>query len=213
MSLWLNRSDVVTIIRVHGLIVNSSTEGHNTFACIVWHTNKHSESKLQAGPRQYNSKIYKQPSVQTTKYEVAVRMTTPNGPAVTRPNVIEPNEAIAPTNPRHVFDAVDFCPSLIRTVEDLITELPKMTTAILDSLGNHEYEHTYEECLRMELERAVLSVRTQAEIDLMYRGSVVGHRKADIVIDSLPQHKNRLFLNSRRLHLYPRSTQSTCIFI
>jgi GxxExxY protein len=106
--------------------------------------------------------------------------------------------------------------AVIRNLNDLSKELPRMVTSIFDTLGPHERESTYQKCLQVELERAGVQVMMEVEIDCVYKGTVVGHRYADLVIkvadgektvieikacttgDLLPDH-------SKQLHFYMRA--------
>jgi GxxExxY protein len=102
----------------------------------------------------------------------------------------------------------------IRDLRDLSKELPLMVTSIFDTLGPHERESTYQKCLQVELERAGVQVELEVEIDCVYKGTIVGHRYADLVAqvadgqkavieikactDLLPDH-------SKQLHFYMRA--------
>mmetsp|Transcript_30033 Transcript_30033/g.49613 ORF Transcript_30033/g.49613 Transcript_30033/m.49613 type:complete len:439 (+) Transcript_30033:139-1455(+) len=74
---------------------------------------------------------------------------------------------------------------LVSSIENLTTlhqELPIISDGILDVLGIHERESTYQSCLRIELERANVTVEEEKKIPLSYKGLPVGHRRADLVI-------------------------------
>jgi GxxExxY protein len=105
--------------------------------------------------------------------------------------------------------------AVIRNLKDLSKELPRMVASIFDTLGPHERENTYQKCLQVELERAGVQVEMEVEIDCVYKGTVVGHRYADLVVqvadgqrtvieikactgDLLPDH-------SKQLHFYMRA--------
>jgi GxxExxY protein len=103
--------------------------------------------------------------------------------------------------------------AVIRNLRDLSKELPLMATSIFDALGPHERESTYQKCLLVELEKAGVQVELELEIDCVYKGNVVGHRYADLVVevagekavieiksctDLLPDH-------SKQLHFYMRA--------
>lgn len=103
--------------------------------------------------------------------------------------------------------------TVIRDLRDLSKELPLMATSIFDTLGPHERESTYQKCLQVELERAGVRAELEVEVDLVYKDSIVGCRKADLVVevagqkavieikactDLLPDH-------SKQLHFYMRA--------
>ncbi len=57
--------------------------------------------------------------------------------------------------------------------------------AVYDELGHGFLESVYRKALVYELERRGLAVATEAPVDVWYKGTKVGHYRADAIIDEV----------------------------
>ena len=82
----------------------------------------------------------------------------------------------------------------IEDVEDLDLELPELCSSIFDALSSKELEATFQQCLAMDLTTAGVHIEQEVEIPLMYKGTRVGSRRADIVLQTPPSDGQRVVL-------------------
>ena len=68
----------------------------------------------------------------------------------------------------------------IRDLAGLDTHLPDICASIFAALSSRENEGTYQRCLTLDLQKAGVKVDQEVDITLMYKGSLVGHRRADL---------------------------------
>jgi len=68
----------------------------------------------------------------------------------------------------------------IRDLAGLDEHLQGICDSIFAALSSRELESTYQRCLTLDLENAGAKVDQEVGITLMYKGSPVGHRRADL---------------------------------
>lgn len=72
--------------------------------------------------------------------------------------------------------------SQIHNLKSLSAHLPNIASSIFKSLGSQQCEATYQRCLKIDLEEAGLEVELEKEIQLEYKGKIVGTRRADLLV-------------------------------
>lgn len=82
-------------------------------------------------------------------------------------------------------DSKTTAPASISDIASLNTHLPTICSCIFEQLGSQQLEAPYKKCLKLELEAAgVKQVRLEQPVfQLLYKGSVVGTRRADILLE------------------------------
>jgi GxxExxY protein len=70
----------------------------------------------------------------------------------------------------------------IRDVESLSKKLPSICSSIFEVIGSQQTESTYQRALKIDLEEAGSKVHMEPEIELMYKGQVVGTRRPDLIL-------------------------------
>jgi GxxExxY protein len=70
----------------------------------------------------------------------------------------------------------------IQDLDSLSRHLPAICTSIFQQLGSQQTEATYQRCLKIDLEEAGIDVLLEPEIELLYKGQVVGTRRADLFL-------------------------------
>jgi len=87
--------------------------------------------------------------------------------------IIFPNEDNAARSPPEIND-----------FRSLSEHLPFLSSAVFRSLGSQQLEATYQRCLKIDLEEAGVKVTMEKEIQLVYKGRVVGTRRADLILET-----------------------------
>jgi len=74
---------------------------------------------------------------------------------------------------------------MIKDIASLNEQLPKICTEIFQRIGSQQLEATYQRCLKIDLEEimGVKRVEMEPEIHLLYKGQVVGTRRADLWLE------------------------------
>ena len=70
----------------------------------------------------------------------------------------------------------------ISDLQSLSTNLPFICKNIFQQLGSQQLEAAYQRCLKIDLEEAGLNVLMEPEIELTYKGYVVGTRRPDLIL-------------------------------
>jgi GxxExxY protein len=73
-------------------------------------------------------------------------------------------------------------PTKISDLASLRQHLPIICGHIYKVLGDQQNERTYQNCLKVDLAKAGVNVASEVVIDLVYKGVVVGTRRADLVL-------------------------------
>jgi GxxExxY protein len=72
----------------------------------------------------------------------------------------------------------------ITNLASLDIHLPEICARVFQHIGSQQLEATYQQCLKIDLQEAgIRSVELEPEIQLTYRGKVVGTRRADILLE------------------------------
>lgn len=67
-------------------------------------------------------------------------------------------------------------------MNSLSNRLPTICSTIFAHLGSQQTEATYQCCLKIDLEQAGVEVLLEPVMELLYKGQVVGTRRADLVL-------------------------------
>lgn len=113
--------------------------------------------------------------------------------------------AVLSTRMKQQCAVVDFTPkettaiSQIYNLQELSLQLPDICNSIYKTLGSQQCEATYQRCLALELQQAGLcSVEQEVEIPLVYKGRIVGTRRADLVVSTASKERAVLELKAVR---------------
>lgn len=76
------------------------------------------------------------------------------------------------------------CRRSVRTLDDVDNVVPIVCQDLLHIFGNQNLEGTYQRALVIDLEELGITCQSEVSIPLMYKGHVVGTRRADVIIET-----------------------------